>query len=322
MAESTLVLAWSDLKAEVGYLLGYSRTSTNWSAAQTTEIEKVIQSGLRRFYYPGGSGVDGYEWTFLKPTTSIEIWSDIAIGTTTVTGVESGGSSTITATASSFYPTMIGNSLVITDIGTYTITGYTSATVVTVSGDATCAGKTFSIATTSCYQLPDDFGAMYGQMTFETDDGYTPIELVGEGEIRALHQTDSTGQPLKATVRPKASTGAAGQRFELYVWPEPSSNYTMHFRYHAIPNALSDSYPYPLGGAQHSETILAVCLWVASERINDDVESRREYALERLNASISRDKRQGPRNYGYNADLVGGCYSRFTECTVTHEDDV
>jgi hypothetical protein len=317
MAESTLTLGFSDLKARVGYHLGYGRTSGSWTAAQTTEIEDVVQSGVRRFYYPGG-----HEWTFLKPATTMVCWSDIAASASvTVTGVyDSSTYTTVTANTASFYPSMVGRSIVITSTGTYEVYSYTSSTVITVLGNATCSNKTFSIATANLYQLPDDFGAMYGQITFGVDEAHVPIELVGESEIRTLHQAASTGRPVKAAVRPKASTGAAGQRFELYVWPEPDANYNLYFRYHAIPNALSASYPYPLGGAQHSETILAFCLWTAAERIDDDAERYRALAMERLEASVNRDKRLWPRNYGYNSDGDGVSRERWQEGTITHEN--
>ena len=324
MGESSLTLAFSDYQAEVGWILGYSRDSDNWSAAQLAQINAVVQSGVRRFYYPPGIGQSKpHEWSFLKPDTSMVLWPDIALDDdVTVTATESDDVSTVTASEASFYNNMIGRSIVITSTGTFTITGYTSSTVVSVSGDATCTDKTFSMATTSEYQLPDDFAGLYGHVTFAADNNYPPIEIVGDQQVREWAQYTNVSRPRSACIRPKASTGAAGQRFELYCYPEPDAEYTVYFRYESLPSQLSSSYPYPLGGMQHSETILAFCLWTAAERIDDDPDTRRSYAMERLDASVRRDRVLSPPNLGYNSDAEYISAVRHVDGLITHINDV
>jgi len=77
MAESSLTLGWVDLKKEVGFLLGYGSDQTAWSTAQATEIEGIVQTGYRRVLYPPAvQGVVGYEWSFLRPTTTLAISAD------------------------------------------------------------------------------------------------------------------------------------------------------------------------------------------------------------------------------------------------------
>ena len=76
MAESGLSLGYADFCSEVGFYLGYGRTSGNWSATQTTEIDNYVQSGIRRVYFPPaiqGLPPDmlGYEWSWLRPTTTL-----------------------------------------------------------------------------------------------------------------------------------------------------------------------------------------------------------------------------------------------------------
>jgi hypothetical protein len=78
MAESTLTLDFDDLKSEVGFFLNYTSDSTNWSTAQENEIEKIVQTGYRRVLFPPAmQGVpQAYEWSFLRPTTTLAISAD------------------------------------------------------------------------------------------------------------------------------------------------------------------------------------------------------------------------------------------------------
>jgi hypothetical protein len=80
MSESGLSIGFADLQQEVGWFLGYGRTSGNWSASQEAEIDIYVQSGVRRVYYPPAiQGVTadmiGYEWSWLRPTTTLAITS-------------------------------------------------------------------------------------------------------------------------------------------------------------------------------------------------------------------------------------------------------
>lgn len=77
MAEATSTLAWADFKKEVGFFLSFGTTIANWSATQVVTIEGIVQTGLRRVLYPSAiQGVVGYEWSFLRPTTTLAIEAD------------------------------------------------------------------------------------------------------------------------------------------------------------------------------------------------------------------------------------------------------
>ncbi len=72
MAESSLTLGFPELKIAVGVFLNFG--SSGWSASQTTKIESIIQSGIRRVYYPpASSNHSGYEWTWLRPWTTLDV---------------------------------------------------------------------------------------------------------------------------------------------------------------------------------------------------------------------------------------------------------
>jgi len=80
MAESTLSIPYADLKAEVAAYLGYGVDDSAWSAAEDAEIDRYVQAGVRRFYYPpAGEGYEqGYPWSFLSPVTTIATVADDA----------------------------------------------------------------------------------------------------------------------------------------------------------------------------------------------------------------------------------------------------
>lgn len=72
MAESNLSLAYPEFMSRVGRFLGYGPTSANWSAAQTTQIDEIVQEGYRWFLEPGeDAGLPPHEWTFLRPATTL-----------------------------------------------------------------------------------------------------------------------------------------------------------------------------------------------------------------------------------------------------------
>lgn len=70
MAESSLTLGWPELKQAVGVFLDFG--SSGWTTAQTTKIESIVQSGIRRVYYPPASNAhSGFEWSWLRPWTTL-----------------------------------------------------------------------------------------------------------------------------------------------------------------------------------------------------------------------------------------------------------
>lgn len=83
----------------------------------------------------------------------VALEADVALGTLfsgdttgTCTGVKDNGTTTVTATEPSFAAAVDGEDIVIADTGTFAIASRTSTTVIVVTGDATCAGKSFTIS--------------------------------------------------------------------------------------------------------------------------------------------------------------------------------
>lgn len=151
------------------------------------------------------------------------------------------------------------------------------------------------VADDSDYDLPDGFGGLIGALAFSSEDNIAgTVGIVPLGEIlrRRSFPSDVTGPPQIVATRPKTGVGATGQRWELLLWPVPNGSYTLTYRYQIIPDHIGNDGHYPWGGQQHAETILASCLAVA-ERMDERPENtKRNYFLERLTASIAVDERQ------------------------------
>lgn len=79
MAESKLSLKYGDLKAALGLFLGYGRGTDKgdaaWSARVSSVLDELVKSGLRQFYFPAPEDKGGvsYEWSFLRPTTTLTL---------------------------------------------------------------------------------------------------------------------------------------------------------------------------------------------------------------------------------------------------------
>lgn len=77
MPESKLAITLSDLSQAVGIFLGYGGGTDAgqpaWNSAQSKLIETCIKSGLRQFYWPPPINDVQYNWSFLRPTSTIFI---------------------------------------------------------------------------------------------------------------------------------------------------------------------------------------------------------------------------------------------------------
>lgn len=313
MAESTLSLDYSMIRRAIGRFLGWDRDPANWSATQTTDGTDFLRQGARQFYWapPLPGERTAHEWSFLRPTTTIDLWGSQS---STCDGAPTDvANSVVTADDSIFFPSMVGHAITIGSTTT-TVVSYTSATQATVGANVNSEGDEAAITLTSdgVYRLPDDYGAMEGDLTFALADSRTQrIQIAGEGHIRqAWNQYGSghTSTPLLAAVRPIAAHDATvGQRFELLAAPVPDGDYTISFRYQANPDLLDDTDVYHLGGTPHAQTFLESCLAIA-ERTMNDVEGIHYAAfLRALAASVSFDRNaNSPRRQGYNRDDSDG----------------
>ncbi|MHC4176282.1 MAG: hypothetical protein ACYSWU_02180 [Planctomycetota bacterium] len=290
MSESSLALTYDNLMAATAERAGYgyrANVAAGLSANEETEVDLYVKEGYREFLL-------AYEWSFTRPVTTSVLWAT-ETGTVTGQGVYSSPSTTITASGT-FFPTMVGHSFVFGTSGTsYTIDGYTSATVITVTGNASAetADDSFTITANGSYRLPDDFGGLIGDVFFEANDGrYIPLDNTGEAELIAMQQAStSTGRPTICATSTVAATGTVGTRWNLLAWRYVDSDYTVRYQYQVLPDALATTN-YPYGGARHADTIKYAC-YAAMERSKFQLANgpnEKQYA-KLLRMSIKADQR-------------------------------
>jgi len=155
--------------------------------------------------------------------------------------------------------------------------------------------------------LPDDFGGLDGTITLTTDGStsFMPVPVYGVPFVYAQYagNTELTGRPTAVCQEPiKGSSQYHGQRWQLKFFPIADQEYTVRLRYYLLPNGPDVNRPFPYGGGQHSETIMASCI-AAAELYQDDQRGPRwEYFMERLTASIAIDRRNKAQVFAYNSD--------------------
>lgn len=298
MAESTLSLGWVELQAEVGFFLGYGRTEANWSTVQAAEIELIVNAGLRRVYFPKA----GYEWSWLRATTTLNLGASGTDGT--VTG-DSFDSATFTdwvaqgiTTDDTVDITAVGSGS--TTVEEYSISSVAVGAITLSSSPGNGTSLTFQISRPIAnYALPDATGRIVGGLHYAAAEYKREIRVVSVAQILEWRaQTDVTGYADFAAIRYNSLGGAAGSRQEIMLYPRPDAYKVLSYQYEAYTGLLTDSAPYPPGGMQLSELYTESCLAVAEQRGNDEFGIHNQLFQTQLVEAISRDKSHSAQNYG------------------------
>ncbi len=201
------------------------------------------------------------------------------------------------------------------------ITDFVSTTSFKVSGDysAVTAGTLDVLDRLNVgmgvYRLPDDFGGIEGNLNYPANDGFAPVTVVGESQIRTGRQrSNASSRPTYAAVRPiryipnrikdSVHDTKEYQRYDLLLWPPPSQTYSLLYKYNVNPQALTEKNPYHYGGAAHTQTVLASCLAVAEGFMHDDEHGEKWAAfMDRLKASVAIDENANtPESFGVQTD--------------------
>ena len=280
MAESGLSGGFAELQTEVSDYLGLGRTAANLSTADTARVNAILKAGLRRFY-------GDYDWGFLKVIATMTTNAPYSTGTVT------SSSTTVTLTTGT-WPSWAANGEVTVDAVTYTVASRSSDSVIVLDTAPSSAfsADTFEIRQRD-YEMPDNFGgSIIGEMHYrDTAAKKSNVSIRPQSEIRDRRaRSDSSGEMVMAAIRPKASDGTDGQRWEVIFWPDPDAAYTIEYRYHQIQEDLDATNPYPLGGALHFEAIKCSCLARAELILNDEIGVWAHEYQQVLLRSIRRDQ--------------------------------
>ena len=321
-----LSIGYNDIQNNIALMLGWNRGHTDavprWSPDQQADFALVLSSGLRKFYA-------AYDWSFMKPRYTITTSDVYSTGTVTVSSGTVLGDGTDFPDASTDYWLNVNGQR-------YEVT--------TRGGDTglTLTDTTLNIATATAYSLtrykytlPASFGGFIGPLTYAPNqsDYYRPVEMVDDFAIRALYMTnvlDNASEIVKAAVVPQAFTATVGQRWELHTWPSSTSKMQLTGNYRVVPNNLDAGNLYPLGGAQHGNTILYAVLSEAETRLWDNTTAANHTRYQEcLAMSVRYDKMQGaPETLGtvqFPGDSglsVEGSLSQGTTLYSGHESSI
>lgn len=148
-------------------------------------------------------------------------------------------------------------------------------------------------ASTGDYDLPADFTDMASDgFSFSAGVEQPRIVRITGEQIDVLRaQAPQSGPPKYYAITAKPAVQGAATRYEVGFYPTPDASYTLIYSYSIVPDSLSDANPYPLGAAQHSQTILHACLAEADRifEINNGGANEIRFR-ELLTASIEYDK--------------------------------
>jgi len=295
------------------HLAGMGADYTALTVAELARFESARKSGLRQFYFhppvdgrivgrPGTAYV--HKWSFLEPVTTLTINPSYDTGTISITQ----GAATLTLSVAGTFPSWVDSDSEILYDGTYyailTRDGDNQLTMAANWVPDTLTDETDWTLVRRVYALPDDFGYIIGPFTYPENVRHMPIDIIGESQLRSMQNSAYTsGYPAYAAVRPKSSTGAAGQRFELIVWPASSISAILRYKYAVLPdNLVASTKEYPLGGMAHSETILQSVLSIVEERFLGGRGEHYARFLECLASSIAYDLQQAPEHLLMPAD--------------------
>jgi len=262
-------------------------------ADQTTEAKQLANDGYLKF-------LSDHDWTFIAKTATVTLWPTTQTGAVTAGGE---GNKTLTVAVDTFYASMVGRTIVADTSGnSYTIVGYTDAKTITVTADASADdGDTFTITTTGIYVLPDDFAATLDDPVVMDNISQPRLKRRPEEWIREriYRSSEMPGWPRYYDVIPREFVAATGQRWDLLVWPYPSGLYPSLVKYRFEADAMSNDTDYPLGGGQHSLTIVEAGLTIW-EHHKGDMDGNHATLYEKiyLPRSVARDNRNRPKIHG------------------------
>lgn len=312
MAEPTSALTFADLIIELSRKMGtafYGAAGDEAVQVPTNtydlaESKRMVNNAIRMFV--NDAPKNGWRWS--KPIGSFTLWASVAVdsaNTVTFAGYDPAtNKTTITVTSAAFLDTMEEKTLTLTTTGDQTITDVVSTTSVKVSGELTSAinGETFSITADGNYTLPSTFaGSVAGEIAYAANsDLGVGISWSSEAVIREFRQdTDQSGDPFAAAVRPKSTVVGSRRRWELMVYPTPNASITVEFPFELAFDKLvefTESPPTPLS---QDENLKAAVLAIADKEgegvLGADWTYYRDIALPN---AYRTDARSAPRSIG------------------------
>lgn len=156
---------------------------------------------------------------------------------------------------------------------------------------------------TSSYTLPDDCGGtvLDDSFTYAAATNYPPLRKVPESTIRKLQASDSQvkGVPKYYATRNVVLNATVGQRYQALVFPTPNAainNTVVTYRYITVPDMITNTNKYPLGGAQYGEVILSAFLAAAEQYVDNDANGMYSQRFQQMLTTAIRNDEQHKSN--------------------------
>ena len=155
---------------------------------------------------------------------------------------------------------------------------------------------------------------------FVSGEAGVSVPIVLDTMIMGLYTAnpDAAGRPQFIAEQPLRIAGAeAGQRKQLYVYPEADQAYSLRFKYYLLPNYLTGQDQNVYGGAQYGHLYLAAARATYEQEILDKSDGPQEVTFGKLLVQcVLMDARNKAKTIGYNGDRSDGGYDglrRFTQ---------
>lgn len=129
---------------------------------------------------------------------------------------------------------------------------------------------------TATYVMPDDFAGTIIDRSVMFGAGVVQRapQAIDESAIRKMQaMAAASGAPKYYAIRNSTPDPVNGHRWEMIVYPTPTATFngsSLSFAYPHVPNTLTNTNIYPMGGAQNGEVILAAVMAAAEDKIDDD----------------------------------------------------
>lgn len=127
------------------------------------------------------------------------------------------------------------------------------------------------------YDMPDDFSGVVVDESFTwptLTQQVRPTQIEWHEMWRIRNQEgNAKGWPRYWCIRTKQGTTNTGTTCEIALFPTPSTDtnaVNLHFIYPMVPDALTNTHPYPLGGTAVGDVIIAAHLAAAEEVLDGD----------------------------------------------------
>jgi hypothetical protein len=147
--------------------------------------------------------------------------------------------------------------------------------------------------------MPPDFSSMASRPHFALSKAYmeltqVPVDVVLENRVFG----NFTSFPAQFAIAPVTYDVESGTRFEMLLWPTPNTSHEITFMYNTVPEALTTSTEYFVGGPEASEVILEGALAIAEQKEEDIVGIHTQLYAEKLQRLVANDVSQIPSTVG------------------------